>query len=234
MLPEVAVHVIQRGNNRSPCFFKHEDWAFYLFHLGRMLPRARCRLHAYCLMTNHVHLLITAEEPGGCGLLMKSIGQLHAQYINKTYKRSGNLWQGRFKSCLVQSEEYALACYRYIELNPVRAGLVRRADEYPWSSYCANAKGEQSELLTAHDQYVRLGRTAAERQAVYRDLFGSAQATDEIEQIRSATNGGYALGNASFKRRMSRVLDRRVEKGVAGRPARAVDTDKQLDMLGPK
>ena len=131
MLAGVAVHVIQRGNNRGPCFFRHEDRAFYLFHLGRMLPRSRCSLHAYCLMTNHVHLLVTAEQPSGCGLLMKSIGQLYAQYVNKTYKRTGSLWEGRFKSCLVQSEEYVLACYRYIELNPVRADLARHTRGLP-------------------------------------------------------------------------------------------------------
>jgi putative transposase len=172
MLPGVAIHVMQRGNNRASCFFKDQDRSFYLFHLRRWLPRAGCRLHAYCLMSNHVHLLLTTDGATGCALLMKSVGQLYAQYINKTYSRSGYLWQGRFKSCLVQSEDYVLACYRYIELNPVRAGLVRRPDEYPWSSYHTNAKGEGTELLTPHDEYLTLGRTPAERQAVYRDLFG--------------------------------------------------------------
>lgn len=221
--------MIQRGNNRGPCFFRHEDRAFYLFHLGRMLPRSRCSLHAYCLMTNHVHLLVTAEQPSGCGLLMKSIGQLYAQYVNKTYKRTGSLWEGRFKSCLVQSEEYVLACYRYIELNPVRAGLARRADDYPWSTYRANATGQQSELLTAHDEYLKLGRAPAERQAVYRDLFGEPL---ELEEIRAATNGGYALGNASFKRRMAQALGRRVDKGHPGRPMRENSGGDQPDLLG--
>lgn len=231
MLPGIAVHVIQRGNNRGPCFFNHEDRAFYLFHLGRLLPRARCSLHAYCLMTNHVHLLVTSERPSGCGLLMKGIGQLYAQYMNKTYARTGSLWEGRFKSCLVQSEDYVLACYRYIELNAVRAGLARSADEYPWSSYCSNAIGQPSGLLTAHDEYLKLGRTPAERQAVYRDLFGVPA---ELEEIRAATNGGYALGNASFKRRMAQALGRRVERGQAGRPALEVPHDDQPDLLGQK
>lgn len=162
---------------------------------------------------------------------MKGIGQLYAQYVNKTYARTGNLWEGRFKSCLVQSEAYVLACYRYIELNPVRGGLARRADEYRWSSYCANATGQPSELLTAHDEYLKLGRTPAERQAVYRDLFGVPA---ELEEIRAATNSGYALGNASFKRRMSQALGRRVERGHAGRPAREAAHDDQPDLLGQK
>jgi putative transposase len=157
MLPGLAVHAIQRGNNRGVCFFSDEDRAFYLFHLARALPRARCLLHAYCLMSNHIHLLLTAARVDGCASLMKSIGQLYAQYINRTYERCGNLWQGRFKSCLVQSEQYVLACYRYIELNPVRAGLAARADEYAWSSYGVNAKGHASELVAPHEEYLRLG-----------------------------------------------------------------------------
>lgn len=199
-----------------------------------MLSRTGCQLHAYCLMTNHVHLLLTAQHVDSCSLLMKNIGQLFARYINKRYGRSGNLWEGRFKSCLVQSEEYVLACYRYIELNPVRAGLVKRTDEYPWSSYCANAKGAASELLTAHDEYLRLGRTPAERQSVYRDLFGLVQPVDQVEEIRTATNGGYALGDQAFKRMAARALGRRVERGNPGRPARQTGTGNQLDLLGPE
>jgi REP-associated tyrosine transposase len=230
MLPGVAIHAIQRGNNRGTCFFREEDRSFYLFQLARTLPRARCALHAYCLMDNHIHLLVTAEAVDGCARLMKSIGQLYAQYANKTYKRCGNLWEGRFKSCLVQSEEYVLACHRYIELNPVRAGLVKRAYEYPWSSYCANAKGDESPLLTAHEEYLRLGRTPSERQAAYRDLFGLVP-VDQLEEIRCATNSGYVLGTPTFKATMARVLGRRVEKGVPGRRMREAPADDQLDLL---
>lgn len=224
MLPGIAVHVVQRGNNQADCFFGPEDREFYLFHLSRFLPRAQCRLHAYCLMTNHVHLLLAAEQAHGCALLMKSIGQLYAQYFNKRYDRSGYLWQGRFKSCLVQSEDYVLACYRYIELNPVRAGITKRPDEYPWSSYAANAKGEPLAFLSSHEEYERLGRNPPERQAVYRDLFGQPQPVQQVDEIRTATNGGYALGNAAFKRAMARTLGRRVEKGSAGRPAQRKKT----------
>jgi putative transposase len=163
MLPGVGVHVVHRGNNRADCFFRDEDRAFYLFHLCRLWPRSDCDLHAYCLMGNHVHLLLSARVASGCGRLMKGIAQLYAQYINKTYGRSGYLWESRYKSCLVQLEDYLLACYRYIELNPVRARLVRRPDEYPWSSYAANAKGEALPLITPHGQYVSLGRTRVTR-----------------------------------------------------------------------
>jgi putative transposase len=220
MLPEVGVHVVHRGNNRSACFFDDQDRSFYLFHLGRLLPASNCALHAYCLMDNHVHLLLTAHTATGCGRLMKGIAQLYAQYVNKNYGRSGYLWEGRYKSCLVQSEDYLLACYRYIEMNPVRAGMVSRPDEYRWSSYAVNAAGEASALVTPHDQYAALGRDPAERQAIYRDMFGCPLAAHQVEQIRDATNGGYVLGSASFKRVVARSLGRRVEKGSAGRPPR--------------
>jgi putative transposase len=231
MLPGVAVHVIHRGNNRTQCFFRDEDRSFYLFHLNRLLSRAVCQLHAYCLMDNHLHLLLTARAATGCALLMKAIAQLYAQYINKSYGRSGYLWESRFKSCLVQSEDYVLACYRYIELNPVRAGLVRRPDEYRWSSNAANARGEASALITPHDQYVALGRDAAERQAVYRETFGSHLSSERVAEIRNATNGGYVFGSQAFKKVVSQALGRRVEKGTAGRPIRADATRDQLDLL---
>jgi putative transposase len=231
MLPGVAAHVIQRGNNRESCFFSDEDRAFYLFQLNRLLPRSDCRLHAYCLMTNHVHLLLTPRIATACGLLMKGIAQLYAQYINKNYRRSGYLWEGRYKSCLVQSENYVLACYRYIELNPVRAGLAERPDQYPWSSYAANGTGEPSSLIEPHDEYVALARDSHERQAVYRGLFGSLLASEQMNEIRNATNGGYALGSAQFKRAVSKAAGRRVEKGAAGRPVRKGTAKDQLDLL---
>ena len=231
MLPGVGVHVVHRGNNRADCFFRDEDRAFYLFHLSRLLPRSECDLHAYCLMGNHVHLLLSARVASGCGRLMKGIAQLYAQYINKTYGRSGYLWESRYKSCLVQLEDYLLACYRYIELNPVRARLVRRPDEYPWSSYAANAKGEPSPLITPHGQYVSLGRDAAERQAVYREMFGSLLGDQQLDEIRSATNGGYVLGSPAFKRAISRIVGRRVEKGSAGRPVRESTDEEQPELL---
>jgi putative transposase len=232
MIPGITVHVVQRGNNKAGCFFDDVDREFYLFHLARMLSRTRCALHAYCLMTNHVHLLLTPQHATGCALLMKGIGQLYAQYINKRYGRSGYLWEGRFKSCLVQSEDYVLSCYRYIELNPVRAGLVGYPDEYRWSSFAANAKGQPIAALTPHDQYLALGQTPAEREAVYRRLFGSMHRADELEQIRAATKGGYALGDAPFKRGLAKATGRRVEKGHAGRRPRAPTGDRHPDLLG--
>ncbi len=221
MLAGVPVHVIQRGNNRGPCFVNDEDRNFYLFHLARGLGRFGCELHAYCLMTNHVHLLLTPKGAESCAALMKHMGQLHSQYFNKRYKRTGSLWEGRFRSCLVQSEGYVLACYRYIELNPVRASMVIHPRDHPWSSYRSNALGEATaRLVTPHSEYLRLGDSAEDRQEVYAGLFGSSTDDERLGEIRAATNGGYALGDELFKRTITRALGRRVEKGRPGRPLR--------------
>jgi putative transposase len=230
MVAGATVHIVHRGNNRQECFHSAEDRAFYLFHLGRMLPRTGCALHAYVLMGNHLHLLLTTREAHGCAMLMKSVAQLYAQYVNKAYRRSGYVWEGRCKSCLVQSEQYVLACYRYIELNPVRAGIVAAPGHYTWSSFRANAHGERSSLVTPHDEYRALGRTGGDCQATYRDLFGSQGGPANVEEIRRATRSGYVLGDISFKNQVARVLGRQVEARPAGRRPSAKRQDGQGDL----
>jgi putative transposase len=231
MLAGVPVHLVQRGNNRSPCFVADEDHSFYLFHLGRALGRFGCELHAYCLMTNHVHLLVTPRGAESCALLMKHLGQLHSQYFNKLYKRTGSLWEGRFRSCLVQSERYLLTCYRYIELNPVRAGLVAHPGDYRWSSYGENAAGGPAGLIKPHAEYLRLGLNAEERQQVYAELFGSYADAELVDELRSATNGGYAFGDDQFRAAMTRALGRRVERGRPGRPPRGTENGESQEEL---
>ena len=142
-LPGIPWHIIQRGNNRSVCFHAEEDYYFYIYHLAELAARFGCAIHAYVLMTNHVHLLLTPEKANSVALLMKNLGQRYVQYVNRVYRRSGTLWEGRFRSCLTQTDDYVLACYRYIELNPVRAAMVRHPRDYRWSSYPANADGKQ-------------------------------------------------------------------------------------------
>lgn len=217
MTTGVPVHVVHRGNNRSACFASDEDRAFYLFHLGRMLERYACQLHAYCLMTNHVHLLLTPTVAAGCASLMKNIAQMHTQYMNRTYGRTGGLWEGRFRSSLVQAEDYLLACYRYIEMNPVRASLAGHPREYDWSSYRANAEGASNPLLTPHAEYLRLGTTLPARNDAYAALFQSPLDEARLAAIRSAANGGFALGGEAFKQRMAALLGRRVEAARPGR-----------------
>jgi len=193
MLAGVPIHVVQRGNNRGNCFDDDEDRSFYLFHLGRLLARFACTLHAYCLMTNHVHLLFSTTTDRACERLMKQIGQLYAIYFNRKYKRVGSLWQGRYGSSLVLADAYLLACYRYIELNPVRAGMVDHPELYPWSSYRANAGLQTSPLVSPHAEYLGLAATDAARHAAYRDLVAGGLDTEHLTAIRAAAKGGHAL-----------------------------------------
>jgi len=217
-LAGVPVHLIQRGNNRAACFFAHADYLVYLQHLAELARQHDCLVHAYVLMTNHVHMLLTPRAADGASLLMKHLGQRYVQYVNRTYRRSGTLWEGRFKSCLAQSEAYVLTCYRYIELNPVRAGMVVHPRDYRWSSYRANAEGEACHWVVAHDEYFRLGATAAARQENYRSLFEAHIDPALITAIRDATNGNVALGNLRFQLEIEAALGQRARRGKAGRP----------------
>jgi putative transposase len=192
MVPEVAVHVVQRGHNRLPCFFRPSDYRTYLRYLARFAARYGCRVHAYCLMTNHVHMLITPQAPGSCAMLMKQLGQCYVQTVNTYLGRTGTLWEGRFRLCLVPSESYVLACYRYIELNPVRAGMVRAPGEYPWSSFLANAQGSNDPLISRH--------AALEAVSDYQGMFDVPLEARMIEDIRTATRRCKDLG-APRKRR---------------------------------
>jgi putative transposase len=211
-------HIIQRGNNRSACFYAEEDYQYYLHHLKEQAEKFGCCIHAYVLMTNHVHLLLTPEKEDSAALLMKNLGQKYVQYINRKYRRSGTLWEGRFKSCLTQTEDYVLACYRYIELNPVRAGMVNHPREYKWSSYKFNAENIKNEMIKPHEQYLRLDHRADERQIAYRNLFKSYIDQDIDGDIRIATNGNYVLGNNRFKEQIEKALGCRVKRGKPGRP----------------
>jgi len=218
------MHLIQRGNNRQACFYADDDYRFYLDWLQRSARDTECVVHAYVLMTNHVHLLVTSATAGGVGAMMKGLGQRYVQYINHTYRRSGTLWEGRFRSCLTQEESYVLGCYRYIELNPVRAGMVEHPGEYRWSSYRGNAQGEAGGGLTAHDCYQALGRDEKKRQAAYRELFRYELDPGLVDEIRDATNGNYVLGSPRFQEHVAKALGRRVVRGQSGRPKRQVDT----------
>ena len=213
-------HIIQRGNKRATCFYADEDYRLYLEYLEELSTKFGCAVHAYVLMTNHVHLLLTPETQDSAALLMKHLGQRYVQYINRTYRRSGTLWEGRFRSCLTQTEDYVLACYRYIELNPVRADMVRHPREYRWSSYRTNAEGRSSTLIQAHDMYKRLGRSSDSRREAYRGLFKAHTDDRMLDSIRTATNGNYVLGTTRFQEEIAQMLGRRVVKGKAGRPAK--------------
>jgi putative transposase len=194
VIPGFPLHVVQRGINRNPCFFASADYDLYLDCLAQSAARFACSVHAYCLMSNHIHLLLTPREENACGLFMKHLGQRYVQTINRRLSRTGTLWEGRFHSCPVRSDNYVLACYRYIELNPVRAGMVGTPAEYSWSSYCANAQGGAGGLLQPHLAYEALGSDPDKRASAYKELCKTALPLSDIQSIRKATRVGAVIG----------------------------------------
>lgn len=216
ILPGVPVHVIQRGNNRTATFHSADDCERYRDTLHQASQRFGCAIHAYVLMTNHVHLLITPEDDLGPSRMMQSIGRQYVRYANARHQRTGTLWEGRFKSSLVDSERYYLTCSRYIELNPVRAQMVDDPDQYRWSSHRHNAHGEADALITPHALYHTLGSSPADRQAAYRALFRSPLESRTLDIIRQAANNGGVLGDAHFREGIEATLQRRVSRLAHG------------------
>jgi putative transposase len=181
-------------------------------------------------MTNHAHLLVTPKSLQGCAGLMKAIAQLHTQYINRNYDRTGSLWEGRFRSCIVQTEDYLLTCYAYVDMNPVRAGMVASPAEYPWSSFSVNAAGAARGPITSHEEYLRLGSHARDRGERYRELVKSLS-DSRIAEIRAATNGNFALGSPRFQQEVTKTLGRRALPGTPGRPRTSGESAKQRSLL---
>jgi len=215
----VPMHVIQRGNNRTACFFAEADYEYFLEFLSKAAKKCACAVHAYVLMTNHVHLLLTPSEVGAVAKLMQSLGRNYVKYVNAAYKRTGTLWEGRYKSSLIDSERYLLACYRYIERNPVRAGMVKQAGDYRWSSYRVHALGLPSDLIVDHPVYTALGKDEKERAEAYRRLVENhIESAEDIQHIRTETNRGGVVGSDQFKDEIESVLGRRVRPGQSGRP----------------
>jgi putative transposase len=217
-LDGLPLHIVQRGHNREACFFGEQDYHTYLHWLGRALAEAHCALHAYALMTNHVHLLLTPKRAEAVPRLIISLGRRYVQYINHSYRRTGTLWDSRYKSSLIHADTYLLTCQRYIELNPVRAAMVDDPAHYRWTSYRANALGQASEILTPHGVYLDLGRDARQRQAAYRALFRSELDNEAISDIRLALNQSQPLGNARFINRIAKLTGERREARPRGRP----------------
>lgn len=218
VVPQVPVHLIQRGHNRRACFLNEGDFEYYLHWLDYFSAKFECQIHSYVLMDNHIHLAITPSEHDGLAHLMKSLNQRFVAYMNKSHQRSGTLWEGRFKSCLILDRDYLLTCMRYIELNPVRAGIVEHPRDYPWSSYRANAEGREDCRITPHAHYIELGSTEHERRLAYRDMV--AGTTDDIATnlLRCATNANLVVGDTSTINELSKALEHRLPPGQRGRP----------------
>lgn len=217
-LAGVPCHVVQRGNNRNACFFADDDYRFYLLALDHACRRYQVDVHAYVLMTNHVHLLLTPHNVEGVSRVMQSLGRRYVQYVNKTYRRRGTLWEGRHKASLVDAERYLLACYRYIELNPVVAGMVDSPGKYRWSSFGRNAWGKRDACVRPHPLYRALGENGPSRRSSYRALFGGELASEVTNEIRTALDFSMPLGNDRFKQQIERVLGRSVGQARRGRP----------------
>jgi putative transposase len=213
----IAQHVIQRGNNRQICFASEEDFVAYVGWLKEFTVKFGVDVHAWVLMTNHVHLLCTPRKVNGVSQMMQALGRQYVRYFNHRYKRTGTLWEGRFKSCLVEDEGYLLHIYRYIELNPVRASIVNEPSEYVWSSYQINGLGKVSSLCTPHLLYTALGAGLIERQTQYRELFTEHVEGQLLKDIRAATKSGLALGNDRFKDELTSLTGRRLYSLAPGR-----------------
>jgi putative transposase len=209
-LPGIPQHVIQRGNNRQACFGSDEDFVAYAHWLEEYARQFDVAIHAWVFMTNHVHLLVTPATGDGVSYLMQALGRRYVRYFNYSYRRSGTLWEGRFKSCVVDAEDYLLLCQRYIELNPVRAGMVTSPGDYRWSSYRANGLGRSEVCWTPHPAYLSLGHTPAERSEAYQALFCYELDDEALTDIRQSAYQGMALGNERFKEEVERLSGRRV------------------------
>ena len=208
-VPGVACHVIQRGNNRFPCFFTRQDFRNYLECLRDALDEYGCELHAYALMTNHVHLLMTPRKATGVARTMQSLGRQYVRYFNHRYRHTGTPWEGQHRGSLVDSRYWLLLCQRYIELNPVRAGMVEVPGEYAWSSYRANAYGRPDPLLTPHPEYAGLGGSREARQSAYRELFREHIADEDLHALRAATELNAPIGSERFRAAVERRLKTR-------------------------
>jgi putative transposase len=209
VLPGQPLHIIQRGHNRSAVFAECSDYSQFLEHLAKACRRYECSVHAYVLMTNHIHLLITPQRESGVGEILQALGREYTLKFNRRRCRTGGLWEGRYRATLVDTERYLLTCYRYIELNPVRAGIVAHPIAYRWSSHHANALGDADELITPHDTYWQLGGDDSVRRAAYTALFASVLDESTLQTIRDSTNKGWALGDAAFRERVARITKRR-------------------------
>jgi len=225
-LPRIVVpgqpqHIIQRGNNRQAVFAFDADHQFFRDALVEAADTHGLKIHAYVWMTNHIHLLATPEHEASISKVFQSVGLRYAQYFNYTYKRSGTLWEGRYRATLVDTETYLLTLMRYVELNPVRAGMVAHPREYAWSSYAANAlneTGPNSDFVKPHELYRRLARNAEGRSAAYRALFKTAISKADLSAIRDCTHKGWVLGPEKFKAQIEVLTQRQVSSKGVGRP----------------
>jgi len=217
-VPGYPHHIIQRGNNRQAIFVTSEDRLRLLALLGEYAAQFRVAIHAYVLMDNHVHLLATPETADGLPKMMQAVGRSYVRYFNDRQGRTGTLWEGRYRCTLIESDRYLLACMVYIDLNPVRAGMVAQAREHPWSSHRHYIGQSTDKLITPHPLVWALGNTPFAREAAYADLVHAGVAADQQAALTDATLGGWALGGPTFVADLQKQTARRTSQMRAGRP----------------
>jgi len=217
-VPGYPHHLIQRGNNREPLFADAADYRRLLEYLGEGAQRYHVAIHAYVLMSNHFHLLATPEDEHGLSSMMQSLGRRYVRVYNQLHGRTGTLWEGRYKATVIESERYLIACMAYIELNPVRAGMVAHPAEYPWSSYAHQTGIAHDPLVTPHALYWGLGNTPFSREAAYRAVIESGLGSEQVAKFTQSTLKGWALGSDHFIRDLQERTGRRVMQQKAGRP----------------
>jgi putative transposase len=220
-------HLIVRGNDRKQIFFSEQDRLYFLRCLGETRAQRGCDIHAFVLMSNHVHILATPRAEHGASRMMQDLGRAYVTHVNKLHGRTGALYEGRFKSSLVETARYFLACMRYIETNPVRARMVSHPASYEWSSHGQNMTGQPSGLITPHPEYLSLGKGAVERAESYARLFDEPQGDEEISAIRQGARQGRAVGSERYCKELSTFLGKTVRFVPQGRPARSVPFSRE-------
>jgi REP-associated tyrosine transposase len=195
-IADLAHHVINRGNNRCDIFLDEEDYLFFLFALRDASVRRQLDVHAYTLMTNHFHIVATPRTATGLSESMRVVGTKYVGYFNRRHARTGRLFEGRFRSSIIDTETYWFTCMRYVELNPVRAGLVSDPADYRWSSYRSNAMGVHDRLIVPHSLYTSLGESAVCRQQTWREVCGEVIPQEQLFDIREAARAGGVLSDA--------------------------------------
>ncbi|MFD2111768.1 transposase [Thiorhodococcus fuscus] len=231
VLPGYPQHVIQRGNNRQQILFEEDDYWFIWDKMNVAAQKFECDIHAYVLMPNHFHVLLTPHVENGIGKLMQYVGRYYVQYFNNRYDRTGTLWEGRYRATLVDPKGYLQAISHYVEANPVRAGLVEHPSEYGWSSYAANATGADDGLVTPHYEYERLGRSAKARREQYAKAAETPASETLLKEVRDATNKAWVLGTPAFCSEIEGVLNRRAQPRPRGGDRRSEAYRRQAGRL---
>ena len=228
IVPHQPHHVIQRGAGRQAVFLEADDYLVFLKYLKESARQFKVAIHAYVLMPNHIHLLASPADQTGMARMMQWIGRFYVPYFNHKYGRVGTLWQGRYKAAVIDSEHYFLLCARYIELNPVRAGLVTQAEDYRWSSFRHHVGIEPDSLIAEHALFWALGNTPFAREAAYRELIQQVISVREVETLTDATLKGWAIGSVQFKASLEKQSHQRVQPARRGRPPRVAASKAEM------